>query len=195
MTRTSLPVSVDNSNSSYFPAIGDQGGMASCAGWATTYYQYTYEVNKYTNISTSDDNVYSPSWTYNYINGGANVPTFLNNAYDILTNHGAMKLSDYSYSTSPATYSYAWSTNVQKMTDALRYRVNRYYVNCSSSYDLYNAKYNLSNGKVGVIWTDAYGWTIKETNTNENIIVRGSSGGGGHFMAVLKIYSICLKMT
>lgn len=185
MTRSEFPASVDNSATEYFPTIGNQGAMGSCAGWATTYYQYTYEVNKYKNISTNVDNVYSPSWTYNYINGGANRGTYLNDAYNVLTNQGAMKLCDYSYSTSPDTYSYSWSTNVQKMTDALKYRVNRYYINCSSSYDLYNAKYNLSNGKVGVIWTDAYGWTMEETNTGEKIIVRGSSGGGGHFMAVV----------
>ncbi|MDE6677673.1 MAG: C1 family peptidase, partial [Ruminococcus sp.] len=185
MARSELPTSVDNSATAYFPTIGNQGSIGSCAGWATTYYQYTYEVNKFRNIETNDDNVYSPSWTYNYINGGANRGTYLNDAYDILTNHGAMKLCDYSYNTSSASYSYAWSTNVQKMTEALKYRVNRYYVNCLSSYDLYNAKYNLSSGKVGVVWTDSNGWTMGTTNTNENIIVRGSNSDGGHFMAVV----------
>lgn len=180
-----FPSSVDNSTSVYFPTIGNQGEIGSCSGWSTTYYQYTYEVNKMLGISTSSTNTYSPSWTYNYINGGTNAPAYLDDAYDILKNHGAMKLDDYPHSSQLSTYSFAWSTDTQKMVDALRYRVNRYYVNCSSSYDLYNVKYQLSNGKVGVIWTNAYGWTTATTPSGDNVIIRGSSGDGGHFMTVV----------
>lgn len=181
-----FPNSVDNSTSIYFPPIGNQGAIGSCAGWATTYYQFTYEVNKYRGIATNSSNMYSPSWTYNYINGGANRSTYLDDAYDILYNQGAMKLVDYPHNTTESQYSYLWSEDTQKMTDALHYRADRYYINCSSSYDLYNAKNNISSGKIGVIWTNANGWTITQTNNGENIIVRGSSySNGGHFMAVV----------
>ena len=47
-----FPSSVDNSTSVYFPTIGNQGEIGSCSGWSTTYYQYTYEVNKMLGIST-----------------------------------------------------------------------------------------------------------------------------------------------
>ena len=70
---TSVPTSCDlstNSDSIYFPPIGDQGGIGSCTAWATTYYQFTYAANKLNNIQTTANNAYSPSWTYNYINGG-----------------------------------------------------------------------------------------------------------------------------
>lgn len=182
----SLPSSVDNSTSVYFPSIGNQGQLNSCAGWATTYYQYSYEVNKMLGVSTTSNNVYSPSWTYNYINGGLNNPTTLSSAYEILKNHGAMKLADYTHPTLLSSYSFEWSSNTQKMVDALRYRVNRYYVYCSSSYDLYNVKNQLSNGKVGVIWTNSSGWTTTNTTTGDSIIIKGSSlGSGGHFMTVV----------
>lgn len=186
LAAVTFPSSVDNSSSVYFPSIGNQGEMNSCAGWSTTYYQYTYEVNKMLGVQTTSSNAYSPSWTYNYINGGVNAPTYLNSAYDVLKNHGAMKLSDYAHSPQLATYSFSWSTNTQKMVDALRYRVYRYYVNCSSSYDLYNVKNELSNGKIGVIWTNSDGWTTSNTSNGDTVIIKGSSyGNGGHFMTIV----------
>lgn len=184
--RSTLPNKVDNSTSEYFPPIGNQGGLNSCAGWATTYYQYTYEVNKLRNITTDSSNIYSPAWTYNYINGGSNSATYLNDAYDILKNQGAMKLADFPHPTTASEYSFNWSTDVQKMTTALHYRVSPYYVSCSTSSNVSNIKQQLANGKVGVVWTNSSGWTKKKTTNNEYIIVRGSSSGsGGHFMTVV----------
>lgn len=178
--------SVDNSTSSYFPPIGYQGNLNSCAGWSTTYYQYTYEVNKLKGVATTSSNTYSPAWTYNYINGGANNPAYLYDAYNILRYQGAMYFTDFPHATSAASYSYSWSTNVQKMTQALSYRTSNFYVTCPNSNSLYNAKYYLSNGKIGVIWTNSCGWTTTTTTGGETIIIRGSSNGnGGHFMTVV----------
>jgi len=42
---TSLPDAIDNSQSTAFPPIGNQGSLNSCTTWATTYYQMTYENN------------------------------------------------------------------------------------------------------------------------------------------------------
>lgn len=184
--QSTLPSSIDNSTSEYFPPIGNQGEMGSCAGWATTYYQYTYEVNKLRNVTTDSSNIYSPAWTYNYINGGSNCATYLSDAYDILKNQGAMKLADFPHPTTESAYSFNWSTDVQKMTTALHYRVSPYYVSCYTSSNISNIKQQLANGKVGVVWTNSSGWTKKKTTNNEYIIVRGSSSGnGGHFMTVV----------
>lgn len=184
--QSALPSKVDNSTSEYFPPIGNQGGLNSCAGWATTYYQYTYEVNKLRNVAADSSNIYSPAWTYNYINGGSNSATYLSDAYDILKNQGAMKLADFPHPTAESEYSFDWSTDVQKMTSALHYRVSPYYVSCPSSSSVSNIKQQLANGKVGVIWTNSRGWTKKKTTNNEYIVVRGSSSGnGGHFMTIV----------
>lgn len=47
-TRTTIPssfdISTNSATASFFPPIGDQGQMNSCAGWTTTYYQFTYEL-------------------------------------------------------------------------------------------------------------------------------------------------------
>ena len=56
----SLPSSYDLSTSPYFPPIGNQQSIGSCAAWATTYYQFTYEANKLNNIVSTADNAYSP---------------------------------------------------------------------------------------------------------------------------------------
>ncbi len=44
-SRSALPSKVDLScDNPYFPEIGNQGSIGSCAAFATTYYQYSYEV-------------------------------------------------------------------------------------------------------------------------------------------------------
>lgn len=97
-----------------------------------------------------------------------------------------MFLTDFPHATTASSYSYNWSTNVQKMTDALSYRISRYYVTCKSSSNLTSVKNQLSNGKIGVVWTNSLGWTTTTTTDGETIIIRGSGNGdGGHFMTVV----------
>jgi hypothetical protein len=78
---SSFDISTNPDTALYFPPIGNQGAINSCAGWSTTYYQFTYEVNRYRNIPTDETNIFSPSWTYNYINGGANNNVLITDAY------------------------------------------------------------------------------------------------------------------
>lgn len=60
-TRASLPKSVDLSTSPCFPPIGNQGFLNACTSYAITYYQFSYEVNKLNNVtSTNNRCVYSP---------------------------------------------------------------------------------------------------------------------------------------
>ena len=89
-----LPDSVDLSQSPYFPKIGNQMDMGSCVAWATTYYQFTYEANKLNGIVTDDDNTYSPAWTFNLWNGGADNGSVNSVAYDLLKTHGAVRMVD-----------------------------------------------------------------------------------------------------
>lgn len=189
-TRTTIPssfdVSTNSATASFFPPIGNQGQISSCAGWATTYYQFTYELNKYKNTTTTDSNILSPAWTYNYINGGTNVGTYLSDAYSVLRNQGALTLADYPHSSVSSTYSYSWSTDVTKMIDALEYRATTTSYTVSSSSQLSTIKSKIADGHVGVIWTNSSGWSIETNSLGENFIVRGSSSGnGGHFMTVV----------
>lgn len=186
---SSLPPKVDNSQLDYFPDIGNQDEIGSCVAWATTYYQFTYEVNRYRGTSGKDpNNVYSPTWTYNYINGGLNTATILGDAYDVLAHQGAMKLNDMPYYGTEDKYSYEWSHDLEKMTEALKYRVDSYYhEDAKSSNDLTSVKQHLASGQIAVVSTNATCWAVEETTGGEKIVVRGSDyiPTGGHSIAVV----------
>lgn len=188
---SSFDITTNSYTSPYFPTIGNQYDVNSCAGWATTYYQFTYEANMLKGTPTTGNNTYSPSWTYNYINGGTNTGTYLSDAYTVLRNQGAMYLVDYPHANSSATYSFTWSSDLPKMREALSYRATDSYltVDDDNLIGISSVKSLIATGKVGVIWTDVNGWNT-ETNSlnNDEVIVRCSrdyNNIGGHFMAVV----------
>lgn len=119
-STATLPSSWDLTNSStnsegknYFPSIGYQGELGSCVSWAATYYQYTYAANRLNKIETTSSNAYSPSWTFNFTNGGTNRGTKIPKVYSFLENHGALRLEDMPYNID--NYDYSWSTNTEAM--------------------------------------------------------------------------------
>ena len=81
------PASVDNSQSEFFPAIGNQSGIGSCVSWAVVYYGFTYANCRAKNIPATGDNVMSPAFVYNKIKT-ANGGTWETNAYSMLTQVG-----------------------------------------------------------------------------------------------------------
>lgn len=158
---TALPSSVDLSNSPCFPPIGDQGSIGSCTAWASTYYQYSYEVNKLNNVtSTADRVIYSPKWTYNNINSGVDNGSSYTNAYTLLKNQGAVTLNEFPYSSSGydlqdlPTYNGA----IEDMRNALNTRLSFYgtytisgsgtVITSNKDSDLNQVKTALNNGKV-----------------------------------------------
>ena len=97
-TTASVPSSVDLSTSPCFPPIGDQGRLSSCVAFATTYYQYSYEVNKLNNVTNVSDRViYSPKWIYNLLNNGEYHGLCPIDAYSTLETLGSLKNSDFPY--------------------------------------------------------------------------------------------------
>lgn len=158
---SSLPSSVDLSTSPCFPPIGNQGSVGSCTAWASTYYQYSYEVNKLNNVtSTADRVIYSPKWTYNNINYGVDTGSNYTNAYKLLKNQGAVTLAEFPYSSTNynpqelPTYSGA----VEDMRNALNTRLSFYgtysisgsgtVITSNKDSDLDQVKTALNNGKV-----------------------------------------------
>ena len=125
---TTLPSSCDlstNSNSGYFPPIGNQEEIGSCAAWATTYYQYTYAANKLNGIVSTASTAYSPAFTYNLASGNVANGSRPSDIYDILEHHGSLTLSQMPYEgTTPANYNYSWPTDTSAMMDALKTRVS-----------------------------------------------------------------------
>ncbi len=99
----SLSPSVDLSDSSNpaFPGIGDQGSYGSCAAYATTYYQFTYQVAILNNLNARDnkENVFSPIQLFNYLNyGDVNHGSSIELYYYLLSEIGAVRYSEFNTS-------------------------------------------------------------------------------------------------
>lgn len=201
---TSVPTACDlstNEDSVYFPPIGSQGGIGSCTAWATTYYQYTYAANKLNDVATTSSNAYSPSWTYNFINGGGNNGTVYTDAYDVLHKQGALTLSEMPYNPNSYNYDFSWSNNTSAMMNALKTRMSYSGETVISSSgtpitsktdnDLKQAKALLSTGHVLLVRVQAESglnnWSFKNCygNSSEYVAYRASAVVGGHAMAVV----------
>lgn len=91
-----LPEKIDMSADKYFPPINSQMGN-SCVAWATTYYQFTYEVARMNNWDAKNDysKVFSPKFVWNHINGGIDQGSIRNDCYRILENYGAVTWEDF----------------------------------------------------------------------------------------------------
>ena len=92
-TTDGLPDKVDNSTSKYFPPIKSQGSQGSCVAWSQAYYQFTYEMNKSLDRESSEENLFSPTFTYNMSNYGEDVGCFPNNTYSNMQKIGVAPLS------------------------------------------------------------------------------------------------------
>ena len=90
-----LATKVDNSQNIYFPPIIEQGKYNSCASWAMTYYQTTYEFCKARNLDASDPaNQMSPVFTYNLTNNGKNEGTYFSDVAKVLKEVGTISMQE-----------------------------------------------------------------------------------------------------
>jgi len=102
---------------SYFPPVGDQGQQGSCVAWSTTYYMKSYLDAMRNNLSPSTaSNQYSPAWTYNQINDGADDGSYPSDAMNLIVYKGADTLSlqpynQYDYTSQPTPSDYSFATN------------------------------------------------------------------------------------
>jgi len=157
---TGLPGSVDNSALPAFPPIRSQGSIASCTAWATTYYQYTYETNLARGRTASDgnnNNIFSPKWTYDFLNGGTNTGTAFSSAFAIELNQGAVTWSEFPYDTNYLQ----WCLNSTAWRNALDYRPASYgqIYNSDPAVLMSSIKSQLANGHLVVIGTYVNSWT------------------------------------
>ena len=201
---SALPAKVDNSQSRFFPEIGDQGQIGSCTSWAQTYYQFTYMMNRSMNRTTTPDNCFSPKWAYNLVNGGADQGSSTGWVNEVLKNQGAATMRQVPYDNDYLS----WSPESEIWSDTSNYRLKDYqYLSIGSENDdtpvtnpededLDVIKTALSNGEVLTFSTYMDGWmygTISrrpEVSENagyagENIAIGLSSTDGGHRMTIV----------
>ncbi len=192
VTYASLPSSVDLSTSPCFPDIGNQKNLGACAAFATTYYQYSYEVNKLNGVTSKDDRViYSPKWTYNLINNGKDEGSSSLTAYAVLQLFGALKNSDLPYTGDSSDYKEWVSGMDTQKIEALETRVAKFDwhlivttdpITSPSDSKLTQIKQLLSNGKV-LTTTTRDRWNSR-VQGNESIAFR-CYDGGSHALTIV----------
>ncbi len=199
-----IPTSVDNSTSPFFPKIGDQGGLGACVVFATVYYQFTYTMNKQRNVPTTDDNIFSVKWNYNFANNGVDTGSSAYANYNILKQHGCPYEKSFPYDGKDFL---GWSTEERVWREAMRYKLKDYQlfkdfgkddkiITSPDDPDLIPVKTALANGDVLKFSSYIYDWDYDTIKTNEGApentkyegekfvrVVKGYEGG--HGMAIV----------
>ncbi len=203
---SSLPGSVDNSMSPYFPEVSSQGSLNSCVPFACTYYQFTYEMNRLRGVTTTADNTFSPKWAFNFLAHGSDSGTNYALVYGILKQHGCPTTKSFPYD---AKDYLSWSTDERVWREAMRYRLKDYQlfddigkdgkdITSPDDPDLLPIKTSLSNGDIltcSTFMTSLQEGTKKlKTNpdapendkfTNEQYVQSLPSAKGGHRMTIV----------
>lgn len=124
-----LPSSVDLSDDIYFPRIGNQVG-GTCAAWATTYYQFTYEVARLNNWDAKNnmEYVFSPKFVWNFINNNEDEGVYKFQCYNILKKQGAVRWNECPGTDDEFGYYQAttYEETVSNLRKALENRVSSY---------------------------------------------------------------------
>ncbi len=200
-----LPDFVDNSQSPYFPAIENQGDLGACVYWAETYYQFTYTMNKARGITTTPENTFSPSFTFNIGNGGKNGGGWDIDGFTLMQEIGNVPLSLVPYTEDDYL---SWHPQENLWREALNYRVKSYeifkdvgdlttnQITSVDDTDLTKIKTCLANGEVLSFTTILDAVTVirlKEHNTvpenskyKDEYVVKDRLGGGqAHRMTIV----------
>ena len=183
-----LPSSVDLSLSESFPSVGNQGSVGSCTAWASTYYQFGYQVASMNSWDAKNDPTkqFSPKWTYNLCNNGINKGSLYATIYSVLANQGAVRYSEFAPSGVATRAEYGtWYLDTEGMKRALQYRISDYEHLCfadveastpitnSKSACLNVMKSSLNSGNVLTFQTDFGEWDYMKLSSQYNSALNG----------------------
>jgi hypothetical protein len=181
-TNGIIPTSVDHSAN--IPPVGNQGSVGSCVGWAAGYYYKTYQEYEDYGWSVFDQNhIFSPSFVYNHINGGADYGAFFEDAFKLLVENGCATYKDFPYTTNLSK----WPTESMYF-DALKYRSNEFfYINASNLSGIQQLKQHIADGHVAVLGIDVYPNfdNISAFNYNYASADKSGSSRGGHAVTIV----------
>lgn len=194
-TNPVLPSYVNNSTLPSFPPIGDQGDQGSCVAWASTYYQASHETALAKGLSNKNSTagVLSPKWTYNMINYGVDGGSSFLDAYQLLSQNGAVSIANFPYD---GNY-LSWDLNTQDWVAATSNRLGaaKYLEGVNTSpQNLTHIKQALSNGHILTFATYFYGWvftTIQANAETQNRFVGQQAASwvnsptGGHMITIV----------
>lgn len=111
---------VDLSKTPYFPEIENQKSMGSCAGFAATYYQMSYAVNKKLNNSLENRIAFCPNFTYNVTNGGTDNGSSIIGNYRFMQKYGCLSIKDHPYNEKDFS---SWPTDAETWREAQKYSI------------------------------------------------------------------------
>ncbi len=203
-----LPSAVDNSNTMYFPVIGDQGNLNSCTAWSTVYYMYTYHVNRLhqTSATITDENnntyndptkVYSPSWAYSLMTVGNGKGVERDSLINFTKDHGQLTLADSplfsdenpypSYVTDETALIKALSTRISASSTLEVATSEESPITSKDSEKLTTIKQFLNNGYIlGVsVCADGTNFTTKIASNGEKCVYRVGYSYNGHAMTIV----------
>ena len=205
IANDALPQSIDNSTSEYFPEIGSQGSLGSCVYWAETYYQFTYTMNKAMGVVTTPENTFSPSWTFNFGNGGKNGGGWEIDDFTLMQEIGNVPLSLVPYTVDDYL---SWHPEEDLWRTALNYRIDSYeifkdvgntmdtQITSVDDADLLKIKTCLANGEVLTFTSSLDAVTVirlkdhaqvpeNSKYVNEYVVKDRIGGGEAHRMTIV----------
>ncbi len=145
-----IPASLDNSTLKYWPSIYNQRGLNSCAAVHTAFYYSSYlqaQDNDIDITAANPDNVHSPAFAYNLLNGNRNagtpVPVHIARFNDIgVCSLALMPYDGIDYSTWPSEA--AWVDAINNRTKTT------YMIDASTTEGILAVKQHLANGNIAV---------------------------------------------
>jgi PA14 domain/Bacterial Ig domain/Papain family cysteine protease/Fibronectin type III domain len=118
------PKKVDNSAEAWFPVVGNQNPLGSCASFSTTYYAMTSQVARLRGWNVKSDNnpahIFSPRFIYNLINNGVDTGSYHVTAYQQMMATGSATYADFPYD---AVDYKSWPTTPAIWRNAIDYRM------------------------------------------------------------------------
>lgn len=203
LSSAPLPDAIDNSQSEYFPEIGNQGTLGSCTFWAQIYYQFTYMMNKAMGVATTYDNTFSPQWAYNVVAGTDEMAGPYYSTYAFMQKQGNVFLKQVPYDLDVTSFTpteEVWKTSI-------KYRIKDYQtfesvgeentqITSPDDEDLVLIKTALNNGEVLAYSTYINSWQSTTLKTNSSApyndkyagqyaVTYQSGKSGGHRMTLV----------
>ncbi|MBR3988584.1 MAG: starch-binding protein [Clostridia bacterium] len=171
-----LPSQVDISTSKYFPAIGNQGSLGSCATWATVYYQFTYEMNRMRGTTATPENTAAPNFVYNILSHKDASGTSAEENYAVLKTQGVPPITLLPYSDKEHL---SWNADEKIWREALNWRLKDYKhleyigrdgkeITSATDPDLDEIKTALSNGQMVTFSSFMNSWVYDTIKTHSD---------------------------
>ena len=188
---------VDNSTLKYFPPIRSQGSLNSCAQFAGVYYTFTHMNAMARDLDAKNGGDmfrFSPKWTYNMVNGGANVGSTYFEAFAIAQKHGLATWAQFPYD---GNYR-AWSLDSEVWKSAINMQVDKVgkVLDVDTETGLTQVKQLLVNGYVLNYATYINSWVWKtigndlqnaadDSFVGKRIVTSVSGTAGAHAMTIV----------